>query len=429
MDTGTSQAETGRTFVITAREAHDAKVIVYEDDGTAVFRHPNTGIIERIPRTRQYDLTQATIFGLNERLTASASSPIIDTAKGKTLRDLFNDEWAAYDSALEEAGRYEFSYGVYAWYPRKKELVRYCPEFWHRIVATASTSMLFSDPSGTMSWREVRERLESSRIGVAGASVGNNIAHAIAMDLRPRMLRLADKSRYKMENINRVRLGYADLVDSDAQRRDVTENLLRNKAEVTAEQISTIDPYIHIDIFPEGLTKENIAQFFDGPNGAEPLDMVIEEVDDPRIKLFVREEARRRGIPVLMVSDLGSAVQLDVHRYDLDPLLPFSYSASDDELRNSMEQVYEHPGDRTAFFDFVDHLIGTDYREGQLEKIITQQTEIPTSTIIPQMGSTAMVAAGIMTEAIANIRLGHEYPNRLFFNKRTFEVRKIDREQ
>ncbi|HSE34529.1 MAG TPA: ThiF family adenylyltransferase [Candidatus Paceibacterota bacterium] len=409
----------GAPRLFEAKAAHEQKIITYESDGTAIILPPGETIPIRIPRERQFDLTQATIFGLNERLTASASSPMIEA--GKTLRELFNDEWASYDDALEAAEGPALPYGVYAWYPRRNELVRFCPEFWHRIVATASTSMLFADPKGTLSWREVRERLESMTIGIAGASVGNNIAHAVAMDVRPRALRLADKSRYKMENINRVRLSYADLVESDTHRKDATENLLRNKSEVTAEQIATIDPFMKIEAFPEGLAKENIDRFFGG-NGIPALDLVIEEVDDPRIKLFIREEARKRKIPVLMVSDLGSSVQLDVHRYDLDANLGLSHSASDEDLRAAMELVYDHPGDRGAFFAFVDLLIGSDYREGQLGKIIDQKTEIPTSTIIPQMGSTAMVAAGIMSEAVGNIRLGHAYPDRVFFNKRTFTI-------
>lgn len=409
----------GAPRLFEAASAHKDGIITYAEDGTAMLHLPEGGNPIHIPRERQFDLTQATIFGLNERLTASASSPKVDD--DRTLRDLFNDEWASYDDALEAADGPALPYGVYAWYPRKRELVRFCPEFWHRIVATASTSMLFADPACALSWREIREKLESATIGIAGASVGNNIAHAIAMDIRPRTLRLADKSRYKMENINRVRLSYADLVETDALRKDATENLLRNKSEVTAEQIAAIDPFMRIETFPEGLSEENIGRFFGGA-GVPALDLVIEEVDDPRIKLYVREEARRRGIPVLMVSDLGSSAQLDVHRYDLDPTLGLSHSASDSDLRAAMESVYDHPGDREKFFAFVDLLIGSEYREGQLGKIIDQKTEIPTSTIIPQMGSTAMVAAGIMSEAAANIRLGHSYPDRVLFNKRTFAI-------
>jgi molybdopterin/thiamine biosynthesis adenylyltransferase len=408
--------------------AHKESTILYLPNGEAKVRTPQGDVV--VPLSQQFDLTQATIFGLNERLTSSASSPLINK-RGQTLRDLFNEEWQQYENALDEMSttlQGYFDYGVYAYYPRRNDLVRFCPKFWHRTVATASTSMLIADLDGKRSWREIRNLLEGAVIGVAGASVGNNIAHLIAMDIRPNELKIADKSRYKMENINRVRLGYWDIVEDDEKRKDITENLSRNKSEVTAEQIWSIDPFMKIHSYSDGITDENVVRFFEGDGKNEsPITILVEEVDDPRIKIQLRREARKRGIPLLMVSDLGSSIQLDIVRYDLDRTFSLTFGTEDAVLAVSMEKVYEHPGDRTKFFDFVDALIGTDYREGQLAKIIEQKTEIPTSTIIPQMGSTAMVAAGVMSEAIASILLNHPYPERIFFNKRTFDIHKYGR--
>ena len=100
-----------------------------------------------------------------------------------------------------------------------------------------------------------------------------------------------------------------------------------------------------------------------------------------------------------------------------------TYGTKDSDLTKSMEEVYRNPGDRKIFFKFVDCLIGVDYRQEELKKIIEQKTEIPTSTIIPQLGSTIAVAGGIVAEAIARIRLGYNYPSRVIFNKRTFKTK------
>ena len=279
-----------------------------------------------------------------------------------------------------------------------------------------------------MKWIEVRQVLADTTLAIAGASVGNNVTHAAVMDLRPKNIKIADKSRYKMENINRVRLSYADIVESNKNRIDPTQSLLRNKAEVTASQLYAIDPYVNVYTYNNGIDADNLGTFLGGDDAGEPkADMIIEEVDDPRIKILLREEARKRGIPLLMVSDLGSSVQLHIIRYDKDRSLPLTWGVSDKVLCGSMEEVYRNPGDRTQFFNFVDALIGPDYRSDELARIINNESEIPTSTIIPQLGSTAMVAGGILAEAIARIRLGHVYPERVHFNKKTFEIKKFGR--
>ena len=54
-------------------------------------------------------------------------------------------------------------------------------------------------------------------------------------------------------------------------------------------------------------------------NGA---DLVVEEMDNPYWKLRARELARDRGIPVLMATDNGDGVIVDIERYDINRNLP-----------------------------------------------------------------------------------------------------------
>jgi len=409
-----------KPLLLEATKAHKGKSITYRRDGTACLRHHHKTII--IPPDHQFDLTQATIFGLNERLTSSATSPITGR-KGRTLRDEFNDEWETYTHALEKAQAHQLDYGVYAYYRERNHLVRYCPPSWHRVVSIASSSKLIADPKGKHTWKEIRDIFEHTTVAVAGGSVGNNIMHGAVMDLRPRHVKIADKSLYKMENINRVRLNYWDIVQSNKNRLHASDTLLRNKAEVMASQLYAIDPYINVHIYNEGVHKGNINHFFGASKGEPQADIVIEEVDDPRVKLLIREEARKRKIPLIMASDMGSCVQLDILRYDKKQNLPLTYGMKDSQLYASMEAVYKNPSNREIFFQFVDDLIGTDYRQDELKKIIEGKTEIPTSTIIPQLGSTAAVAGGLVAEIICRLRLGYDYPSRVFINKRTFAVK------
>ena len=410
-----------KPIILEAAEAHKNKTIIYDDAGNAVLNLSRAEQVV-IPPEKQFDLTQATIFGLNERLTMSATSPIIDK-NGKTLRDEFNLEWEKYTQKLFEIKGNYFDYGFYAYYAERNELVRYCPPFWHHVVSVASSSKLLADPKNSLSWAQIRNLFENTTIAVAGCSVGSNIIHNALMDLRPKNIKIADKSVYKMENINRVRLSYAEMVKSQAERTSVADLSLKNKAKVIAGQLYAIDPFLNVYIYDEGVDEKNIDSFL-GQFGDEPkTDVVVEEVDDPRIKILIRQEARKRGLPVVMVTDIGSAVQLDVLRYDKDKNLSLSYGISDEELISKMEKVYTEAGNRKAFFEFVDALIGTDYRQGELNEIIEQRVEIPTSTIIPQLGSTVAMAGAIAAECIARIKLGFDYPSRAIINKQTFKVK------
>ncbi len=372
-----------------------------------------------IPASHQFDLTQATLFGLNERLTSAATSPVINDA-GNTLREQFNEEWERYADMMMHETLHE--YGVYVYYKEKNHLVRYSDPYWHRVVSVASSSTLITDPEGTLSWKQVQDVFASTVIGVAGCSVGSNIIHNMVMDMRPRTIKIADKSVYKMENINRVKVAYWDLVKNNAEKAFPAELGLHNKAEVVARQLYAMDPFMDIHVYHNGVDEQNIDQFLSGGEHEPALDVMVEEIDDPRMKIFIREEARKRRIPLIMVTDAGSSVQLDVMRYDLDESVPLAHESEDHILHAAMEEVYDNPGSREAFFGFVDALIGTHYRQGELLKILQQECEIPTSTIIPQLGSTAAMGGAVVAEAIARIQLGHQYPRRMSFNKHTFEL-------
>ncbi|EKE06628.1 MAG: UBA/ThiF-type NAD/FAD binding protein [uncultured bacterium] len=405
-----------KPFLINVKEAHASGIVSYQGSKAIIKIGDN---FYEIPESNQFDLTQATIFGLNERLTMSATSPVL--SDGETLRDKFNEEWEKYGEELTDE-QSDFNYGVYAYYQEKNHLVRYSSEYWHRTVSIASSSTLILDPDRKKTWREIREIFENTVVGVVGCSVGSNIAHNIVMDLRPKNLKLADKSLFKMENINRVRLGYSDIVKANSEKNGISDTALKNKATSIADQMYAIDPFLNIYVYNEGLNDTNISDFFDGGDGEPKIDILVEEVDDPRIKLKLREEARKRSIPLVMASDLGSCVQIDICRYDLDNKESYSYGISDEKLLKATEAVYSNPGDRKTFFEFVDALVGTDYRQDELKDIINEESEIPTSTIIPQLGSTAAVGGGIMAELVARIRLGYNFSRRMIFNKKTFEV-------
>ncbi len=138
------------------------------------------------------------------------------------------------------------------------------------------------------------------KIGIVGLSVGHAIAHTLALEGLCGELRLADHDQLELSNLNRVP---ASLLDIET-----------NKALVTARRIAELDPYLTVAVFTDGLTDKTMAPFLNC------LDLLIEECDSLDMKLRVRQEARARGIPVLMeTSDRGL---FDVERFDLEPERP-----------------------------------------------------------------------------------------------------------
>jgi molybdopterin/thiamine biosynthesis adenylyltransferase len=131
--------------------------------------------------------------------------------------------------------------------------------------------------------------------------VGNSVALCLAYSGIGGTLKLADPDIFSLSNLNRVRvpLHYVGV----------------KKVYVAAQQIYEVNPYAKLLLYPEGVTKDNLKDFLIG--GAR-LDIVIDEMDQLKMKLFIRLAARAEKMPVLMATDNGDNGIVDVDRFDLD---------------------------------------------------------------------------------------------------------------
>lgn len=151
---------------------------------------------------------------------------------------------------------------------------------------------------------EEQARLRALRVGCVGASVGAAIAAVLAQESLVGELRLADFDALELSNLNRLHAG--------------VHQLGRNKARLCAERIWACDPYLPVAVLEEGVTEHNLDRLFGA--GEAQIRVLVEECDNLHIKLLLREEARRRRIPVLMSTDDRGT--LDVERFDLEPDRP-----------------------------------------------------------------------------------------------------------
>lgn len=160
--------------------------------------------------------------------------------------------------------------------------------------------------------QQERDMLATKKIGVVGLSVGQSIALTLAIERVCGEIRLADFDTLELSNLNRIRSGI--------------HNLGVPKVIIAAREIAEIDPYLHVTLFPEGITDENIDAFFGTGNAR--LDILVEVCDGLDIKIKSRHKARELKIPVVM--DTNDKGMVDIERFDLEPDRPILHGLAGD---------------------------------------------------------------------------------------------------
>jgi len=179
------------------------------------------------------------------------------------------------------------------------------------------------------------------------------------------------------------------------------------KAEYIAYEQQLVDPYLEVDVYREGITRENIERFFAGGDDEPPIDILVEEMDNLDLKIRVRQIARERGVDVIMLSDFGHQAHLMWQPYSERPEAPLGFRVDDEQLLLALE-ASKH-GDRAKVFEFVAALCGPDFASDQFGAWIAGEGEQPTGSL-PQSGATAMASGAIGGKEIALRVLGHPTP-------------------
>jgi tRNA threonylcarbamoyladenosine dehydratase len=199
-------------------------------------------------------------------------------------------EFTAWKAALPA----ELADGVWAYFPWNKIAVRILPEAEHFELRTARNKNLIT--------KDEQERFYHARVAVAGLSVGSHGALTLALMGGARCIHLADPDVISGSNLNRIRYDYSKVG--------------QNKAHVAAEYIYQLDPYADVVVLDQGVDATTTDAFL---GGATPVDVLVEELDSLEMKIRLRIAAREKGIPVVMATDNGDGVVVDIERYDLDP--------------------------------------------------------------------------------------------------------------
>lgn len=142
--------------------------------------------------------------------------------------------------------------------------------------------------------------LRNAVVGVAGMSVGAGMAVALAYSGISRHIKLADFDMLSTANLNRL--------------REPLYSVGQPKVVLTAQRILELDPFSRVDVYEHGLKDVDLDRFFAEPD----IDVIIDEIDDFKMKIQLRVKAKEKRIPLLMFTSLGDNILIDIERYDID---------------------------------------------------------------------------------------------------------------
>ncbi|MFH0819319.1 MAG: ThiF family adenylyltransferase [Patescibacteria group bacterium] len=200
--------------------------------------------------------------------------------------------------------------GNWVWYPWLNSLVHVLKESDFFEVKTARNKLLIN--------KNEQLNFYNYKIGIAGLSVGNSIATTIKLQGGAKKIKIADHDTLSLSNTNRIKAGI--------------NNLGLKKTEITRRQILEIDPYSDISVYSDGINLNNVTDFIND------IDLIIDEVDDFKIKILLREQARIKKIPLLMITDNDDGALIDYYPYNYIDKVPLFYNIADTILYNFLKK-------------------------------------------------------------------------------------------
>ena len=265
------------------------------------------------------------------------------------------------------------SYGVWVYYPWSDRLVHILDENEFIKVRTARNIYKITP--------DEIQTLRTKKIGIIGLSVGQVIALTIATERICGSIHLADFDDIELSNMNRLTVGVHDLGSS--------------KVILAARKIAELDPYIKVTCFKEGITVDNIDDFFtlDGN-----IDVLVEECDGIDIKILSRLKAKEYGVPVVM--DTNDRGMLDIERFDLNPQMPIFYGKVDENI--SLKNLKELTNQEKL--PLLDAMVGIATVSDKMKFSLSELGK--TISTWPQLASSVVLGGAMVTDTCRRILLG-----------------------
>ena len=260
---------------------------------------------------------------------------------------------------------------IWIYYPWNHKAVRCVPEDLYYKLRTARNKNIITEDEQII--------YRNAKVGIAGLSVGSAILSALVMSGGPKVLKIADFDLIEITNLNRI----------NAKLTDVG----MNKTVVAARGVWELDPFAELHVWDSGVNKENLEDFILG----EPkIDIFIDEMDSLSLKAMARFICKKARIPVLMATDNGDEVLLDIERFDLEPdRAIFHGLVNEEELMDIGKINYQE------WLKLVSRIVGPEYLPDNMRKSLLAIGD--TLSAIPQLGPTASMAGAAIAYLVRKI--------------------------
>ena len=141
--------------------------------------------------------------------------------------------------------------------------------------------------------------------------------------------------------------------------------------------------------------------------------MLIEEMDNLKLKVFIREKARKYRIPVVMVTGNAENVILDIERYDKNPGLPLLNGYLKKGILGKIHQIDSQKSTLQEKVLLARDFIGSQYLTKRLRQSFLQVgSELGG---IPQIAEASFMRGAILCYAIRQIVLGTKVRSGRYF--------------
>lgn len=235
----------------------------------------------------------------------------------EAIEELYHIEYPAEIDAIDNAVFQDFvkgfgegnldNYGKWVFFPWNGTLVHFPSE--------DDLSMLRGSRNRNLITDEERRALKQNKtILILGLSVGSNVVDSLLMQGIGSTYILVDMDHLGPTNLNRIRAGY--------------DQIGVHKVDLVAKKISELDPYLKQVHYRKGLDDDNLEEILTRYNP----DVIIDEMDSLRMKIIIRMRAQKLRIPVLMATDDGDDILMDIERYDLTEQLPILHGILPDQI-------------------------------------------------------------------------------------------------
>jgi tRNA threonylcarbamoyladenosine dehydratase len=256
--------------------------------------------------------------------------------------------------------------GNWIYFPWNGNLVHMVNEADYFKLRTNRNKLLINDKE--------QEKLYNSCLGFVGLSIGSHFASGMAYSGIAKKMKLAEFDKISTSNLNRLK---ASLISIDTP-----------KISFICQEIYELNPFAELNVFDEGLNKENLNSFF---TQGEKLNFIFEAIDDFEMKIRLRMEAKKHKVAIIMLTNLGDNLLIDIERYDTNP----NQTLFNGLIGDTPEEILTTKLTEEKKIKYAVDIVGKEHLSGRILETLQQINK----TLVgrPQLYSTVNIGGGFAT--------------------------------